>query len=715
MDSRPTMDPRPLLELNVQQAIASILQKPGWWIKWHESKIREKWLSEVELQLELRTFEQSLMYWPHGRDPLVALDELLKERDGANKHDRLRNWLQDIVIDFGKDGTNEVDDEEDEEEEEEEEKEEDNEENIAPKKRKRGEAESGGGGRKLNFFTYALRREVGMREAYPTVKWTFNQLLLHERLSAIPVEDWTDESVKFAVDAAYYLNDPSIPAQAAEFVLAVRRGVSIEDALPPTNGSKLLSRLRKLYVQMHCENIHHELTVVRSYIEKYLELVAKRYNLTATTDSAQAVICPAGIDGVWISDNIISDEVAMKFKTEVAALENVPDEEKDWHNHSENQVLDLVHPSLFCCVFGVTMKASSPPDATTFSSPAEQMQRLLFAASVAVEKPLGCKTDFQWIPTDILVGDGGEPGNDGDVNSRMLSYINNLHPDQHADLYDSIGKIFGRFVPLFERMLGDQEAGMPESGCFVDMECHNVSEELPLRPEIPTLNELPDKHSVVSLRGKQLQVIVKIAEIVLTPEKPKYDGGAWHVEGTLAEKIVGTGIYYFSCENIKNSRLSFRAEVDEPLCQHDDHDGAAEIYGLIGSELLVQVLGSVETLESRCLVFPNILQHQVQPFELQDPTKSGVRKILAFFLVDPKNPIPSTSVIPPQQEEWMKTPIAFTDIDEVEQNIRSMLAKGMTLAEAKQHRLKLMKERAEPEPPEYARLNNPRYFSLCEH
>ncbi|KAE8959978.1 hypothetical protein PF005_g31039 [Phytophthora fragariae] len=103
MDSRPTMDPRPLLELNVQQAIASILQKPGWWIKWHESKIREKWLSEVELQLLLRTFEQSLMYWPHGRDPLVALDELLKERDGANKHDRLRNWLQGIVIDFGKD------------------------------------------------------------------------------------------------------------------------------------------------------------------------------------------------------------------------------------------------------------------------------------------------------------------------------------------------------------------------------------------------------------------------------------------------------------------------------------------------------------------------------------------------------------------------------------------------------------------------------------
>jgi Protein of unknown function (DUF4246) len=33
--------------------------------------------------------------------------------------------------------------------------------------------------------------------------------------------------------------------------------------------------------------------------------------------------------------------------------------------------------------------------------------------------------------------------------------------------------------------------------------------------------------------GRPLQVIVKLANIVLTPDKPEYAGGTWHVEGKL--------------------------------------------------------------------------------------------------------------------------------------------------------------------------------------
>jgi hypothetical protein len=36
----------------------------------------------------------------------------------------------------------------------------------------------------------------------------------------------------------------------------------------------------------------------------------------------------------------------------------------------------------------------------------------------------------------------------------------------------------------------------------------------------------------VDLRDMKLQVIVKLANIVLTPDKPTYAGGEWHVEGT---------------------------------------------------------------------------------------------------------------------------------------------------------------------------------------
>lgn len=58
------------------------------------------------------------------------------------------------------------------------------------------------------------------------------------------------------------------------------------------------------------------------------------------------------------------------------------------------------------------------------------------------------------------------------------------------------------------------------------------------------------------------------------------------------------------------------------------------------------------TLEGRCLCFPNIYQHQVQPFELKDKSKPGHRKILVFFLSDPAQSVLSTSEIPPQQAEW---------------------------------------------------------------
>lgn len=66
----------------------------------------------------------------------------------------------------------------------------------------------------------------------------------------------------------------------------------------------------------------------------------------------------------------------------------------------------------------------------------------------------------------------------------------------------------------------------------------------------------------------------------------------------------------------------------------------------------MQVLGQILTREDRLLVFPNVLQHRVQPFQLADASKPGHRKILALFLVDPNIRIPSTANIPPQQQDW---------------------------------------------------------------
>lgn len=62
-------------------------------------------------------------------------------------------------------------------------------------------------------------------------------------------------------------------------------------------------------------------------------------------------------------------------------------------------------------------------------------------------------------------------------------------------------------------------------------------------------------------RDEGLQVIVKLASIELTPQRPAYAGGSWHVEGLLHEHIVATALYYFDVENVSEARISFRAEA----------------------------------------------------------------------------------------------------------------------------------------------------------
>jgi len=84
------------------------------------------------------------------------------------------------------------------------------------------------------------------------------------------------------------------------------------------------------------------------------------------------------------------------------------------------------------------------------------------------------------------------------------------------------------------------------------------------------------------------------------------------------------------------------------------------IYGLTNEGNTVQHLGSVNTPEGRLITFPNILQHQVQPFELEDKSKPGHRKILALFLVDPHVRILSTADVPIQRADWWSEEVIHT-------------------------------------------------------
>ena len=111
----------------------------------------------------------------------------------------------------------------------------------------------------------------------------------------------------------------------------------------------------------------------------------------------------------------------------------------------------------------------------------------------------------------------------------------------------------------------------------------------------------------------------------------------------------------------------------------------------------VQDVGKVITKEDRCIAFPNLYQHLVSPFRLEDPTKPGHRKILVFFLVDPHITIPSASVVAPQQASWKQRAISGTTLwNRLPVELRDIVANDadmLTLEQAKAYREELMSER----------------------
>jgi hypothetical protein len=155
------------------------------------------------------------------------------------------------------------------------------------------------------------------------------------------------------------------------------------------------------------------------------------------------------------------------------------------------------------------------------------------------------------------------------MTARIKSYINNLHPHKEKRLYELIEKLIDASIPLWNATLApladesfvhheriaykavqydpDPES-WPESEGIQQQpdedddefwerreEWINETQRL-VFPEPDDFNPLTqpvplDLKSTYGNRG--LQVIVKLASIHLTPEKPEYEGGTWHVEGQM--------------------------------------------------------------------------------------------------------------------------------------------------------------------------------------
>jgi len=458
---------------------------------------------------------------------------------------------------------------------------------------------------------------------------------------------------------------------------------------------------------------------------------------------------PSGIEHVWKSDKLIDESLRGRFLNAVEDLrESLP---KDYHPGSDGQVLNLIHPSLFCLVYGLSMDK----DGKTIEQPpwlAQLVEKSNYYPPRPREHPMMYSHSYQWLPSEFLVGKEG--------NTKIASYINGLptHVKGGLGMYTTLGDIFKQTVPLFEQVLSslvvnhsltrfpypegyswweewdppstngeeDEETAYPR--WMADPRGYDVArrewfDTIPHIPlPIPKYGQPPmqvGEENMIRLGGHRLQAIVKIGSILLTPERPDFEGGNWHIEGMANERVVATAIYYFDSENIQGDRLRFRQAVDLDTMDfaQDDDAGAHIMYGIHREEAMVQDVGDIATPQGRVMVFPNIYQHSVAPFSLVDKTKPGHRSVLVFFLVDPTRRITSTAHVPPQDPSWYRPETVDMMMKEFPVELRDEVRKNLshiTRDMAEEHRLKLMEERTYATDQVTEEIFE-RPFNLCEH
>ncbi|GLB44156.1 putative protein of unknown function (DUF4246) [Lyophyllum shimeji] len=275
------------------------------------------------------------------------------------------------------------------------------------------------------------------------------------------------------------------------------------------------------------------------------------------------------------------------------------------------------------------------------------------------------------------------------ASSRLPATSNNLHPEKHKDLYAVTEQVIARAIPLWNLSLtpvrlplvsnrikfkcpeydmyledmSDSEGPRREDAKMSTNEksaekngsatCRTSSNRnLGILSLVSVPPHLEDQYPIEGPRELKpdntvdiwreyeedgLQIIAKLANIHLTPEKPEYEGGTWHVEGQL--HICASAIYNYDSDNLTTSRVAFRQQSNVQRAElkmsypQGDHDFLEEVFGCEQGGSGVQDLVTVDNPEGRLLTWPNILQHQVQPFNLVDSSKSGHRKIPALFLV----------------------------------------------------------------------------------
>ncbi|CAE7637947.1 KEA5 [Symbiodinium microadriaticum] len=329
---------------------------------------------------------------------------------------------------------------------------------------------------------------------------------------------------------------------------------------------------------------------------------------------------------------------------------------KDYHPGTDEIVRDLVHPSLYPFVEGVSQTAGT--DDVTPAVTVQGLQQDMWGRPYETSK-------YQWLPSEVSVA--------ADGTCKFQTYINNLDQEKYGELCGALERLLTRCLPHLEAAWshGQQVKGLDdENEDMFDSDC-SAGE--------------PENIEIQSLRGRSIQVITKIVDYELPPGGTHE--GVWHVEGMSHENIVATAELILK----KDAALvggglqfqrTFRPNEGCAMIAGFPQCRAAQMDEVVKAGLVP--LGQLPLPHRRLAAWPNSHIHKVE--NISNTSESlAVRRIVVFWLVNPGVRIISTQHVPKQQGV-------------------------MPLEEAQNHRLSLMEER------KLHKQNwNLREVSLCEH
>jgi len=327
-------------------------------------------------------------------------------------------------------------------------------------------------------------------------------------------------------------------------------------------------------------------------------------------------------DGIAYADGLVDPALVERLRADVQRLLN--EEPVDYHPGSGTKVRDLVHPSLYPYIADRSVLPAG------FSMPTDEKRPSYDRFGRPYEG-----SRYQWLPTPFAISTDGQ--------AKPLSYINNLDRGRHPAAYDNLAALLSTALPLFESVVGyvDHTRFFQE-----DLEDIEHEGELPEDRGDATAQPAPP----TSLRGREILVIPKIVEYRLAAGETHE--GVWHVEGMSHEHILATCVYVLDRdEALQGGDLLFKRAytVEEAgrLFWNISQSRPSPVEDLVEEGTIP--LGRIATPAGRLLVFPNSHIHKLSELSVAAGASEARRRVIVFWLVDPRVRLPSTAEVPPQQ------------------------------------------------------------------